>query len=81
MGPWLKISLVGVVLLLASIALATTVVWIFCNLILDHDLFFVVLLVQGTLFGVPLFLGIFLWLVRRWRRPKIMEGRRRIFEG
>ncbi len=76
-----KFLLLAVVLLTACVALTTSLAHLVNNVLLDKELWFVVLLVQGVLFGVPLFLFVFIWLVRRMRRPNSMEGRRRIFEG
>ena len=81
MKAFLKLAILGVVLLGTCIALMTGLATFVNGVLLDRDLWFVVQLLQGLLFGVPLFLFLFVWIVRRLRRPNIMEGRRRIFEG
>ena len=78
---FLKFLVLGVVLLVACISLTTFLAHVVNNVFLGKELWFVVLLLQGLLFGVPLFFVLFVSLVRRMRRPNIMEGRRRIFEG
>ena len=81
MRAFLKLGVLGVLLLAASWALATAGAYLVNNVLLGRGLWFVVLLLQGALFGLPLFVLVFVWLVRRLRRPHLLEGRRRVFEG
>jgi hypothetical protein len=77
---WRKIVLAGVFLLGLCIAAATGAGYVVNHWILGRDLWLVVDLLLGAVFGVPVFAVVFTFLVRRWRRPKLMEGRRRMIE-
>jgi hypothetical protein len=74
-----KVFVLGVPLFALCLAAATGLLWILNHWILGNDLWLVIDLLQGALVGVPLFAIAFVWLWRRVRRPKILEGRRRIF--
>ena len=80
MVGWGKIILAGIVLFAACIAAATALGYLVNHVILGRNLWFVIDLLLGSIFGVPLFVIVFVWLVRRWRRPRILERRRGILE-
>jgi hypothetical protein len=77
---WGRILLAGFALFFACIAAATALGYLVNHVLLDRDLWLVIDLLLGFLFGVPLFTLVFFALVRRWRRPRILERRRGILE-
>jgi nitrate reductase gamma subunit len=77
---WGKMVLAGVFLLPLCVAAATGLGYLVNHWILGEDLWLVVDLLLGVVFGVPLFAGVFTLLVRRWRRPRLLEGPRRMLE-
>lgn len=74
---WLRILFAGPGLLLLCVAVATGIGYVVNHWILGRDLWLVIDLVLGAVFGVPLFAVLFAWLLRRWRHPKIPVGQRR----
>lgn len=76
MVSWGRVALAGVGLLVLCVAGATGLGYAVNHWVLGRDLWFVVDLVLGLLFGVPVFGVLFVWLVRRWRRPRMLERRR-----
>jgi hypothetical protein len=77
---WGRIFLAGLLLLVATIASVTGLGYLINHVILGRELWLVIDLLLGLVFGLPLFIFLFVMLVKRWRRPRILERRRGILE-
>lgn len=75
-----RVLVVAVLLLPLCLTASTFGAWLTTRVFLGHDLWLVIDLILGALFGLPLFAFTLHRVAGRLRRPRILENRRRLFE-